>query len=109
MPIDFFEQELSRLQERFNSTFGVMTTCDITARQSTLLSIIGLGVLAKRINSASDKDLVRTEITRFVKGRDVLNRWFDHVQTQIKQHQERRSHHGQALQIQQEDRQMAVR
>jgi len=108
MPINFFNSELTRLQDRFNSTFCVMTTCDLKARWSTILSIIRLGVLAKRINAASDKDQVRTEISQFIKGRDTLNKWFDYVQTQINQQQKRR-HHGQTLQVQHENRQMAAR
>lgn len=109
MPIGFFDKELSRLQDRFNSTFGVMTTCDLKARGQTILAIVGLGVLAKQINTASDKDEVRAEISRFVKGRDTLNRWFDHVQSEITKQQERRNRHGEALQVQPQDRQMAVR
>lgn len=109
MPINFFEGELTRLQNRFNQTFGEMTTCNLKARSSTILSIIGLGVLAKRITAASDKDSVRAEISQFVKGKDTLNRWFDHVQEQITKQRERRSHHGETLQIQPEHRQVAIR
>ena len=109
MPINFFDKELSRLQDRFNSTFGVMTVCDLKARGQTILAIVGLGVLAKKINTTTDKDQVRAEISRFVKGRDTLNRWFDHVQSEITKQHERRTRHGEALQMEPKNRQMAVR
>lgn len=104
MAVNFFDRELTRLQDRFNSTFGVMQTCDLKVRQSTILSIISLGLLANKINAASSNDEVRDEIAKFVKGRDVLTQFFNQVQQQI----ERRKHHSQTLQVQTETRKVDV-
>jgi hypothetical protein len=77
MAINFFDRELSRLEERFNSTFGEDPKFKPDLRACTMLSIVWLGMIAKHINSAKKKDSVRSEIQEFVYGRHALDKLFD--------------------------------
>ena len=83
MAIDFFTSELHKVQDRFNQTFGKMIVCNINTRQRIMLAIISLGLLERKIMEAQNKDLVRTEIQRFIRGRNVLNRHFDEVERRM--------------------------
>ena len=83
MPINFFDAEVKKCQDRFNETFGVMVVCNIQTRQRVILAIVNMGRLAKKIGAAHTKDEVRDEIKRFVKSRDVLKTYFDDAQKLI--------------------------
>jgi hypothetical protein len=89
MPVNFFETELHKLQDRFNETFGTMVTCDLKARQKTILKIAGLGLLERKISTAN-KDSVRGEIRKFVKTKDNLNSFFNSIEN----HQNERRNHA---------------
>ena len=77
MAINFFDRELSKLQDRFNSTFGSDPTFKPDLRACTMLSICWLGMIAKNINRVAKKDSVRSEIREFVNARHALNKLFD--------------------------------
>ena len=80
MPIDFFEKEVTKARERFNQTFGVLDVCDLKSRQSTILAICSLGLIAGRIRKAKKKDDVRDEIKQFMRTRTILDSVFKQFQ-----------------------------
>ena len=77
MPIDFFENEVRKARERFNQTFGVQDVCDLKSRQSTILAICSLGLIAGKIKKAKNKDDVRDEIKKFMRNKTILNSVFE--------------------------------
>ena len=77
MALDFFETELLKVQNRFNSVFGDLIVCDLKVRQMLILGIIWMGTLKRKINQAPDKDLVREEIQKFMKTKILLHNVFD--------------------------------
>ena len=85
MPVDFFEEDVKSAQQRFNQTFGELTTCNIRLRQSAILKICGLGCLRNKIVKAADKDQVREEICSFKKIRKTLNNVFNTIEDFQKQ------------------------
>ena len=88
MPVNFFEKEVTRVQHKFNQTFGMLETGDIKLRQSAIFKICGLGCLRNKIAKAKDKDEVRDEICNFMKIRNTLN----HVFKTIEAYQKERRH-----------------
>lgn len=80
MPVDFFEKEVNRAQEKFNQTFGMLETGDIKLRQSVILKICGLGCLKNKIGKAANRDQVRDEICKFMKIRNTLNNIFNTIE-----------------------------
>lgn len=90
MPIDFFEKELMKARRRFNETFGMQEVCDLKLRQSVILAICFLGLIAGKIKKAKNKDDVRDEIKQFMKNQNTLNNLFK----RIEQQKERRSYDG---------------
>lgn len=84
MPAHFFETELARIQDRFNKTFGEMAVCNIRTRQQTILAIIRLRLLKRKINTAS-KDSVRAEIRKFVRTKNNLNSIFNSIEKHQKE------------------------
>ena len=88
MPIDFFEKEVKKAQERFNQTFGELDVCDIRTRQIAILTIIQMGRLKDRIMQFNN-DEVMEERSKFVKARNWLNNIFRQIEDELN---ERRSH-----------------
>ena len=80
MKANFFEKELSRLQQRFNQTFGSRSVCDLQARAQVILAIIYMGRLGSQIMNARDKQRVRDDIRMFIRTRDVLAGIFNNAQ-----------------------------
>ena len=80
MPVDFFGEAVKSAQQRFNQTFGELTTCNIRLRQSAILKICGLGCLRNKIIKAADSDQVREEICSFRKIRKTLNNVFNTIE-----------------------------
>jgi hypothetical protein len=72
MKIDFFEKELSKIQERFTQTFGKQTVCNLEARCRVIISIIHMGLLSDKIMKAKDKSMVRDDIRMFIRIRNTL-------------------------------------
>ena len=79
MAIDFFE-EVIKSQEGFNQTFGVLDVCDLKSRQSTILAISSLGLIAGKIKKAKNKDDVKDEIKQFMRTRTILDSVFKQFQ-----------------------------
>ena len=80
MSVDFFEKEVTRAQQKFNQTFGMLKTSDIKLRQSVILKICGLGCLKNKIVKATDRNQVRDEICNFMEIRDILNNVFNSIE-----------------------------
>ena len=81
MAIDFFQKELTKVQDRFNQTFGESQAIKLTARFNVILSIIHLGLIAKQINKSKRKDI--KQIKEFMKTKAVLNSTFDSFESEI--------------------------
>ena len=80
MRIDFFQNELCKVQDRFNETFGKLVVCNVSQRQRIMLSIISMGRLEKKIMAAGSMDNARDDIKKFVRTRNILNKEFDKVE-----------------------------
>ena len=91
MQINFFDAEVTKAQERFNQTFGVLTVCDLKQRQSAIVAICLLGRSSEKIKIANTKDEAREEIKKFMRIRKVLNSVFTQIETELN---ERRNHGG---------------
>lgn len=79
MNIDKFEQELKKIQERFNRTFGLQSTCDIATRSLVIMSIASMGVIIKRIKRNRNHAETMNQIMLLKRMGDVINRTFDQV------------------------------
>ena len=80
MAIEFYETELAKVQEEFNSTYGKQIVCDIQTRSVVILSIIAMGLLIKRIHRATDKNDVSADINNFGKYRQGIKNIFETIQ-----------------------------
>lgn len=80
MPVNFFATELRKVQDRFNQTLGEMVVFNIKTRQNTILAIIGMGLLEKKISSATNKEKVRPDIKRFMRTQKTLTNLFDDIE-----------------------------
>jgi len=80
MPVDFFEKEVTRAQNKFNQTFGRLTTNNISLRQKAILMICGLSCLGKKIRCAGDTSKARDDRRNFMQKRDGLNSIFNTVE-----------------------------
>jgi hypothetical protein len=72
MPVDFFGTELSKIQNRFNQTFGSMPLCNPTVRIKVIFAIVQMCILHRKII----KDKKKEDIIKFVKIKDRLNSIF---------------------------------
>ena len=72
MPLDFFESELVKTQNRFNQTFGSMPLCNPTVRIKVIFAIVQMCILHRKII----KDKNKEDIIKFVKIKDRLNNIF---------------------------------
>lgn len=88
MAINFFEKEVEKAQKRFNQTFGKQIVSNLEARKAAILSICRLGILAKKIKKAEEKETVRTDHQEFISIRDVLNNFFNLMEKQQKERRE---------------------
>ena len=80
MNIEKFEQDLKKIQERFNRTFGIQSTCDIATRSLVIMSIANMGVIIKRIKRNSKQSETMNQIMLLKRMGDVINRTFDQVE-----------------------------
>jgi hypothetical protein len=86
--IDFFEREVKRLQERFNTTFGQAKIVNVRARYLTIFAICWVDLIARSARKTSDEQAIGKMTREFCKKRESLNRFFDLIESQ----QERRRH-----------------
>ena len=78
--IDVLEEEIKKLQTRFNKNFGDHAICDFRFRYLSIMAICRAGLLCRSIRSMTDEKQLG-EITReFCHIRDVLNKFFDSLQ-----------------------------
>ena len=84
MPVNFFEKEVRRFRERFNRIFGSQIVCNMEARQTAIMSLAWLGLLAEKIISAKEKEKARDVIREFYDIRGSLNRSFDLIERRIR-------------------------
>jgi hypothetical protein len=80
MNIEKFEQDLKKIQERFNRTFGIQSNCDIATRSLVIMSIANMGVIIKRIKRNSNHAETMNQIMLLKRMGNVINRTFDQVE-----------------------------
>lgn len=86
MPINFFEKEVEKSQERFNQTYGVMVVCNLKLRWAAIMSIVNLGLVCRKITAAKRKHEMKDDIRTFMRIRKTLNNHFNQLT--------KRRHHG---------------
>lgn len=79
MPIDFFEKEVEKSQERFNQTYGAMVVCNLKLREAAIMSIANLGLLCRKITAAKRRHEMKDDIQTFMRIRKTLNNHFNHL------------------------------
>ena len=87
MPIDFFQKEVGKVQQRFNETFGETEVINLSARFNIIFSIINLGLIAKEIHKQSIKQNGKKDIGKvkeFMRTKIILNKAFDNLETEIR-------------------------
>ncbi len=76
--IDFFDREVRSAQDRFNETFGRLAVCNIRTRQLVILSIVHMGLLARKINKTDHNDKERRDrIRTFMQIKTRLQDYFN--------------------------------
>lgn len=80
MSVNFFENELFKIREKFNQTIGTMPLCNPRVRAHVIFAIIKMGLLKNKIIKERDKE----DISKFVITRDKLDSIFNTL-TQIKE------------------------
>jgi len=105
MPIDFFQKEVTKVQGRFNETFGETQVVNLSTRFNVIFSIINLGLIAKEIKKQSIKKNGKKDIEKvkeFMRTKEILNKVFDNFEKDLNQtsqqtkQQERRNDHANA-------------
>jgi hypothetical protein len=79
--IDVLEKETERLQTRFNKNFGDHAIGDIQFRYLSILAICRAGLLCRSIRAISDEKQIAEMTHEFCNIRDVLNRFFDFMES----------------------------
>jgi len=82
MQLEFFEREMGRVQDRFNETFGAQVVCDINARQTAILAICQMGILARKIVREKETPQTREDLKSFHRGRKALHRLFNRMESE---------------------------
>ena len=93
MPIDFFQKEVGKVQQRFNETFGETEVINLSARFNVIFAIINLGLIAKEIHKQSIKQNGKKDIEKvkeFMRTKIILNKAFDNFEGNLKQTQEKK-------------------
>lgn len=84
MAVNFFEKEVRRFRERFNRIFGSQVVCNLEVRQTAIMSLAWLGLLAEKIINSREKEKAREVIKEFYDIRESLNRSFDLIERRIR-------------------------
>lgn len=95
MPIDFFEKEVEKSQERFNQTYGSMVVCNLKLREAAIMSIANLGLLCRKITAAKRKHEMKDDIRTFMRIRKTLNNHFNQL-IERRHHETNTRRHGQS-------------
>ena len=83
--IDVPEKETERLQARFNKNFGDHAICNIRLRYPAIMAICRAGLLCRSIKVNPDEKQVSEMTREFFHIRDVLNRFFDFIESEKSQ------------------------
>ena len=86
MTIDFFEKEVERLKIRFNRVYENRTVFDIKSRQAIIMTICRALMIVETVRDAPDEKHTGEMTREFCRIREVLNGFFDLMESQ----QERR-------------------
>ncbi len=89
MPVGFISDELRKAQDRFNATYGGLRVCDLQVRNGLVIAISWMGVLKRRVDSADNGEVCRTDIQKFVRSRDLVNSVLNRIDAELS---ERRGH-----------------
>lgn len=80
--IDVLDKETERLETRFNKHFGDHAIGDIRFRYLSILAICRAGLLCRSIRAISDEKQIAEMTHEFCNIRDVLDRFFDFMESQ---------------------------
>ncbi|MGO9138469.1 MAG: hypothetical protein ACLP9S_10870 [Syntrophales bacterium] len=80
--IDILDKETERLKARFNKHFGDHAISDIRFRYLCILAICRAGLLCRRVRTISDEKRIGEMTHEFCNIRDVLDRFFDFMESQ---------------------------
>lgn len=80
--IDVLDKETEKLQARFNKNFGDHAIGDIQFRYLSILAICRAELLCRSIRVISDEKQIGEMTHEFCNIRDVLNRFFDFIESQ---------------------------
>lgn len=84
----YFEKEIRKARQRFNQTFGCLTVCDLKLRQSAIVGVSLLGLAQQRMQEKSGAAL-QTDICKFMRIRNALNRVFDQIESELNQRRQK--------------------
>jgi nucleoside-diphosphate-sugar epimerase len=82
MAIDFFEKEVERLTIRFNRVYGTRAVLDLRSRYATIMAICRAMTIAKSVRDTPDEKHVGEMTREFCRIREVLNGFFDLMESQ---------------------------
>ncbi|MGZ6225399.1 MAG: hypothetical protein ACXWMH_07840 [Syntrophales bacterium] len=80
--IDVLDKETERLKTRFNKHFGDHAVAGIRFRHLSILAMCRAGLLCRSIRAISDEKQIGEMAHKFCDIRDVLDRFFDFVESQ---------------------------
>lgn len=80
--IDVLDKETERLETRFNKSFGDPAISDIRFRYLSILAICRAGLLCRSIRAISDEKRIGEMTHEFCNIRDILDRFFDFMESQ---------------------------
>ena len=90
--IDVLDKETERLETRFNKHFGDHAISDIRFRHLSILAICRAGLLCRSIRAISDEKRIGEMTHEFCNIRDILDRFFDFMESQKRNKRDKR--HG---------------
>jgi len=82
MPIDFFQKEVAKVQNRFSQTFGKSTVANLNVRFDVILSIINLDWIADNIRK-SKPTKSREKVKEFMRCKAALCSIFNKRENEI--------------------------
>jgi hypothetical protein len=80
--IDVLDKETERLETRFNKNFGAHAIGDFRFRYLSILAICRAGLLCRSIRAISDEKQIGKMTHEFCNIRDILDRFFDSMESQ---------------------------
>ena len=87
MPIDFFEKEVTKVQNRFSQTFGQTTVVNLDVRYNVMLTIIHLHRIAGEIRKLKPMNS-REKVKEFMRCKAALDSVFTKLENKLNQRKE---------------------